>query len=87
MRMPTPGCPNTIADETAAEEDGGGKVYMIRKGAYRDFAACLMLHPAGKGPGAAVVGLNAKRQVKVEFTGKPAHAGGNPAGACVPLAS
>lgn len=34
-----------IALGTPAEEGGGGKIKMIRAGAYDDSFACLMVHP------------------------------------------
>ena len=73
---------------TPAEEGGGGKIRLIRAGAYRGVDACLMGHPMGcipaKGDGGkAIDGVsagksNARRQVKVTFKGKNAHAGLNP---------
>ena len=63
------GCP--------AEEDGGGKVYLAREGAFDDLAAALTWHPAEinavKGVGAlAVMG------VLYTFKGRPAHAASAP---------
>lgn len=63
------GCP--------AEEDGGGKVYLAREGAFDDLDAALTWHPAEinavKGVGAlAVMG------VLYTFRGRAAHAGSAP---------
>lgn len=33
---------------TPAEEGGGGKNILIKRGAYKSMDACLMLHPAPK---------------------------------------
>lgn len=62
------GCP--------AEEGGGGKALMIERGAFAGVHAAMMIHPGPEenwemtGPAAG--------QIAVEFTGRAAHAGGNP---------
>jgi aminobenzoyl-glutamate utilization protein B len=63
------GCP--------AEEDGGGKVYMARAGAFDDLDAALNFHPdsinmPAKG---GAVGVNS---IYFRFFGRTAHAGGAP---------
>jgi len=63
------GCP--------AEEDGGGKVYMARAGAFDDLDAALNFHPGdinmpAKG---GAVGVNS---IYFRFFGRTAHAGGAP---------
>ncbi|KAJ5348498.1 hypothetical protein MYU51_016841 [Penicillium brevicompactum] len=72
---------------TPAEESGGGKVRLLKQGAYKDIDACLMVHPVPMVPGspdlmgmATVVegGFLANDKVKVTFTGKPAHAAAAP---------
>lgn len=75
---------------TPAEESGGGKIKLIKAGAYHGVDACLMAHPGpsemrrmSANAGAAVDGVSAHRslarkQVKVDFFGKNAHAGLNP---------
>ncbi|KAJ5520947.1 hypothetical protein N7463_001400 [Penicillium fimorum] len=72
---------------TPAEESGGGKVRLLNKGAYKDVAACLMVHPIPIVPGnpelmgmATVVegGYLANDKVNITFTGKPAHAAAAP---------
>ncbi|OAL33679.1 hypothetical protein AYO20_07017 [Fonsecaea nubica] len=64
---------------TPAEEGGGGKVRLIRAGAYEGVDACLMAHPSGRMPvnmdGVAAGKCLARRQVKVTFKGQNAHAG------------
>ena len=75
---------------TPAEEDGGGKVDLIKAGAFNpveDVAAAIMAHPmpahAVAGPNSKVSGiaglkLIALNDMQVEFRGKSAHAGGEP---------
>ncbi|KAJ5745461.1 hypothetical protein N7520_010643 [Penicillium odoratum] len=68
---------------TPAEEDGGGKIDLIRAGAYKGVDACLMGHP---GPGKKSVPLNgvacgkcmARAGVTATFKGVNAHAGNAP---------
>ena len=71
---------------TPAEEGGGGKLYLIDAGAYKDVDACLMVHPFPILSGAPDLlsssscsgKYKARDKVKVTFTGKPAHASGAP---------
>ncbi|EEA23288.1 hypothetical protein TMatcc_002145 [Talaromyces marneffei ATCC 18224] len=65
---------------TPAEENGGGKAQLIDNGAYKGVDISLMAHggPSILGDGVAGVLFNARKQIQVEFTGKNAHAGGNP---------
>jgi amidohydrolase len=69
---------------TPAEEGGGGKLLLIKAGAYKDASACLMVHP---GPGyrlespireVAFVPMLANVKMKVYFTGREAHAAMEP---------
>ncbi|KAG0140118.1 hypothetical protein CROQUDRAFT_136864 [Cronartium quercuum f. sp. fusiforme G11] len=60
---------------TPAEEDIGGKVTLIERGAYKPMDACLMLHPA---PIGGLVGMFAITEVTVEYHGHNAHAAGAP---------
>ncbi|KAL2872412.1 M20 family metallopeptidase [Aspergillus lucknowensis] len=67
---------------TPAEENGGGKAELIDAGAYKGVDISLMAHA---GPttvfGARGIGglsMNARKELHCEFTGKSAHAGGNP---------
>ncbi|KAJ5213660.1 amidohydrolase [Penicillium cf. viridicatum] len=72
---------------TPAEEMGGGKILMIKKGAYKDVFACLMLHPMSALPQDDIFlsiaaglpgGFLATDDVTVTFTGKAAHAAAAP---------
>ncbi|KAF5023414.1 hypothetical protein F66182_4514 [Fusarium sp. NRRL 66182] len=71
---------------TPAEEGGGGKVHLIKAGAYEGVDACLMAHPTGRlSPqdsqnidGVSAARSSARRQMRVSFTGKSAHAGNAP---------
>lgn len=73
---------------TPAEEGGGGKVRLLRGGAFDDAAAALMAHAVtshaitssepGTVSGCAAFDLIASMKFKVEFHGKPAHAAGEP---------
>ncbi|KAJ5653416.1 hypothetical protein N7490_000419 [Penicillium lividum] len=68
---------------TPAEEDGGGKIDLIRAGAYKGVDACLMGHP---GPAQKSMPLNgvacgkcmARAGVTARFKGVNAHAGNAP---------
>ncbi|KAJ5628817.1 hypothetical protein N7490_011045 [Penicillium lividum] len=66
---------------TPAEEDGGGKIPLIKAGAYKGVDACLMAHPqpANMFPknkdGAASMKWMARKSTSVSFHGKNAHAG------------
>lgn len=71
---------------TPAEEGGGGKIQLIRAGAYKDVGACIMAHPMGgftPAGGEACDGISAatslaRDQVNVTFQGQNAHAGFSP---------
>ncbi|KAL4781331.1 hypothetical protein BJX76DRAFT_335839 [Aspergillus varians] len=72
---------------TPAEEAGGGKIRLLDNGAYKDVNACLMIHPMPIVPGrpellsfakAPVGGFLANEEIRVTFTGKPAHAAAAP---------
>ncbi|GKZ86265.1 hypothetical protein AnigIFM56816_001317 [Aspergillus niger] len=72
---------------TPAEEAGGGKILLIRNGAYKDVFACLMLHPMSPPPKSDKLlsiaaglpgGFLATDDVRVTFTGKAAHASAAP---------
>src|SRR5439155_11797234 len=66
------------ADRHAAEENGGGKIELLRKGIFDRIVAALSSHPAGQGgwsvsgTGLGVVGK------RVTFTGVASHAGSAP---------
>lgn len=65
---------------TPAEEEIGGKIKLIEKGAYKDVDACMMMHPAPSSVwpddvlGDAFDKTLAISGFKVTFRGKPAHA-------------
>jgi amidohydrolase len=61
---------------TPAEEGGGGKIIMARRGAFKDVAAAMMVHPAG----ADLVGMTvlAVTELTVEYRGRAAHASAFP---------
>ncbi|HET6478201.1 MAG TPA: M20 family metallopeptidase, partial [Dehalococcoidales bacterium] len=61
---------------TPGEEMYGGKVYMVRKGAFKGVDAAMMVHPAGLNT--AVTKFLACQPLEVEFFGKPAHAAARP---------
>ncbi|MQY34735.1 N-acetyldiaminopimelate deacetylase [Streptomyces sp. RB17] len=72
---------------TPAEESGGGKIHMLRAGAFDDVSCALMTHP-GTDDEVGTTSL-ASRHVGVTYTGRAAHAavapheGVNAADACV----
>ncbi len=61
---------------TPAEEGGGGKVFMIERGAFDGIDASMMIHPAG----AELRSMQtlAIHQVKVDYRGAAAHAAAAP---------
>ncbi|KAL4876162.1 hypothetical protein BJY04DRAFT_231977 [Aspergillus karnatakaensis] len=70
---------------TPAEENGGGKAKLIDAGAYKGVDCSLMAHAGPKelfpgiiSDGCAGVLMNARKEIHCEFSGKSAHAGGNP---------
>ena len=62
---------------TPAEEGGGGKVYMIRAGVFKDVDVVLSWHPADRN-GASLESSLAIISAKFRFHGKPAHASASP---------
>jgi len=62
---------------TPAEEAVGGKIYMVREGLFKDLDVCLTWHP-GQETSVAVDGSQAILDFVVEFSGKTAHAAGDP---------
>jgi amidohydrolase len=63
---------------TPAEEGGGGKLKIIRAGAYDDVDACLMTHPFSSPGNVAYGTCMASAKFRATFTGKPAHAAAAP---------
>ncbi|KKY20015.1 putative metal-dependent amidase aminoacylase carboxypeptidase [Phaeomoniella chlamydospora] len=65
---------------TPAEERGGGKIDLIKAGAYKDVDACLMLHPGSTNDypknlfGTSFDPTLATTDFEITFTGLPAHA-------------
>jgi amidohydrolase len=59
-----------------AEEGGGGKVYMVERGAFEGVDAAMMLHPAPRS--SAWPNIIAIQAMEVEFFGKNAHASAAP---------
>ncbi len=62
---------------TPAEEAVGGKIYMVREGLFNDLDVCLNWHP-GDRTGVAVDSSQAIVDFIVEFSGRTAHAAGDP---------
>lgn len=62
---------------TPAEEGGGGKVFMVDRGIFRDVDAALMVHPTS---GKTRIGgrSTATHSFMFDYHGKPAHAAGSP---------
>jgi amidohydrolase len=61
---------------TPAEEGGGGKIEMARRGAFHGLAAAMMVHPAD----ADLVRMDciAIQEMEIEYTGQAAHAAAAP---------
>ncbi len=62
---------------TPAEENFGGKVFMVREGLYDDVDACISHHPSSMNV-AGLSSSNATNSAKFHYYGKTAHAAGNP---------
>ncbi|KAM3508704.1 hypothetical protein MY11210_006623 [Beauveria gryllotalpidicola] len=71
---------------TPAEEGGGGKIALIRAGAFSSASASIMSHPVtahgisndAQVAGSAALNLVASIKFRVEFRGRSAHAAGEP---------
>ncbi len=61
---------------TPAEEGGGGKVFMARKGALDGLAAAMMVHPADHD--LSSMDCLAIQQLEVSYSGRSAHAAASP---------
>ncbi|MEQ8718190.1 MAG: M20 family metallopeptidase [Acidimicrobiales bacterium] len=75
----------TVADElgctvkvfgTPAEEGGGGKVFMVERGAFEGVDAALMVHPSGRD--LTTMSTLAIDQLRATYTGAEAHAAAAP---------
>ena len=62
---------------TPAEEGGGGKIFMINAGLFKDVDAAIMFHPSATKNYVGRGGL-AVKEIKIEFFGKTAHASAEP---------
>ena len=62
---------------TPAEEGGGGKIYMLRAGAFQDCDVALAWHPGSQNRAGLRSSL-ANISAKFRFYGRPAHAAGSP---------
>ena len=63
---------------TPAEENGSGKVLMIKEGYFKDIDAALLMHPTNKSMPDDI--SYSAVNIEYEFTGKSAHAAANPGG-------
>ena len=61
---------------TPAEEGGAGKVLLIDNGAFKDIDIAMMVHPFSSN--VVRLGMNARKQLEVTYTGKAAHAAAFP---------
>lgn len=61
---------------TPAEEGGGGKCFMLERGAFDGISAAMMVHPANH----ELTGMSAiaVEQIEAVYTGQPAHAAASP---------
>lgn len=76
--MEEEGIPGTIKFYgTPAEENYGGKVFMVREGLYDGLSACFGHHPSSMNT-ASLHSSTAVNGVKFIYRGKTAHAAGNP---------
>lgn len=62
---------------TPAEEDGGGKIILIREGFFRDADICMMIHPTSGTTRIAGECLSS-HEMKISWHGKTAHAESHP---------
>jgi amidohydrolase len=61
---------------TPAEEGGGGKIYMLQRGAFDGLHAAMMIHPAPIERDAMATLANSR--IYIDYTGKAAHAAAAP---------
>jgi len=65
-----------VVTGTPAEEAGGGKVLLARRGLFRGLDAVMMFHPSGETR--AEVSFLALAELRFHFTGRAAHASASP---------
>lgn len=65
-----------VVTGTPAEEKGGGKVLLARRGLFRGLDAVMMFHPSGETR--AEVNFLALAELRFRFTGRAAHASASP---------
>ncbi|MFB5944241.1 amidohydrolase [Albibacterium profundi] len=63
---------------TPAEEGGGGKVYLVRDGYFKDVDVVLDWHPGSRNFVDVANGFTAAQMIDYTFQGKAAHAAGSP---------
>lgn len=63
---------------TPAEEAGGGKSFLVKKGAYDEMDICLMSHPMARGNGASIPRMSCTAGFSVQYKGASAHAAAMP---------
>ena len=63
---------------TPAEESGGGKIDLLQQGFFDGSHAVMMVHPVHGASGPVVLRTRASTAYRVSFTGRSAHASGNP---------
>lgn len=62
---------------TPAEESGGGKIQLLKKGVFKNVDAVIMMHPTSDKSRLAGACMSSKR-IHIRFVGKSAHAGSHP---------
>ena len=63
---------------TPAEEGGGGKVYLVRDGFFKDVDVVLDWHPGARNSVDVANGFTAAQMIDYSFKGKAAHAAASP---------
>ncbi|KAF7970951.1 hypothetical protein HWV62_22531 [Athelia sp. TMB] len=63
---------------TPAEEEGGGKILLLKRGGYNEMDICVMCHPSQQTSDAEFPSTLALEHITVEYTGRTAHAAAAP---------